>query len=76
MVFADRIDGDARLAALATLGRRWVDGSLTPEGLAAVIYGGAPLDSIDVEGDMALAKRFVTLFPLPEKAETAFNASY
>ena len=48
----------------------------TPEGLAAVIYGGAPLDSIAVEGDMALAKRFVTLFPLPEKAETASNASY
>jgi DNA-binding HxlR family transcriptional regulator len=41
----------------------------TPEGLAAVIYGGAPLDSIGVEGDIALAKRFVTLFPLPAKAE-------
>jgi DNA-binding HxlR family transcriptional regulator len=48
----------------------------TPEGLAAVIYGGAPLDSIGVEGDIALAKRFVTLFPLPPKAEPASNASY
>ena len=48
----------------------------TPEGLAAVIYGGAPLDSIGVEGDIALAKRFVTLFPLPEKAGPASNASY
>ena len=48
----------------------------TPEGLAAVIYGGAPLDSIGVEGDMALAKRFVTLFPLPQKAESASDASY
>ena len=45
-------------------------------GLAAVIYGGAPLDSIAVEGDIALAKRFVTLFPLPEKTEPASNASY
>ena len=39
----------------------------TPEGLAAVIYGGAPLESIGVEGDVDLARRFVGLFPLPEK---------
>ena len=38
-----------------------------PTALAAVVYGGAPLDSIGVEGDMALAKRFTTLFPLPLK---------
>jgi DNA-binding HxlR family transcriptional regulator len=35
--------------------------------LAAVIHGGAPLETIDVKGDIALAKRFVTLFPLPPK---------
>jgi DNA-binding HxlR family transcriptional regulator len=39
----------------------------TPEGLAAVVYGGAPLETMDVEGDVELARRFVTLFPLPEK---------
>ena len=39
-----------------------------PAELAAVIYGGAPLETIGVEGDIALARRFVTLFPLPEKA--------
>lgn len=39
----------------------------TPEGLAAVIYGEAPLETMQVEGDLALARRFVTLFPLPEK---------
>lgn len=39
----------------------------TPEGLAAVIYGGAPMETIGVEGDLALARRFVTLFPLPDK---------
>jgi len=39
-----------------------------PGDLAAVIYGGAPLESIGVEGDIALARRFITLFPLPEKA--------
>jgi DNA-binding HxlR family transcriptional regulator len=38
-----------------------------PTALAAVVYGGAPLDSIRVEGDLALAKRFTTLFPLPPK---------
>lgn len=40
----------------------------TPSALAAVIYGGAPFTTISIEGDMALAKRFVTLFPLPPKA--------
>ena len=50
--------------------------SATPEGLAAVIYNGAPLDSIGVEGDIAFAKRFVTVFPLPEKVDPATNASY
>ena len=39
-----------------------------PSELAAVVYGGAPLDMIRIEGDLALAKRFVTLFPLPPKA--------
>ena len=39
----------------------------SPSAVAAVIHGGAPFDTIEVEGDMALAKRFVTLFPLPSK---------
>lgn len=38
-----------------------------PSEIAAVIHGGAPFDLITVEGDKALAKRFVTLFPLPPK---------
>ncbi len=38
-----------------------------PAALAAVVYGGAPLETIGVEGDIELAKRFVTLFPLPPK---------
>ncbi len=38
-----------------------------PTALAAVVYGGAPLDSVAVEGDLKLAKRFTTLFPLPPK---------
>ncbi|MFL6728489.1 MAG: winged helix-turn-helix transcriptional regulator [Sphingomicrobium sp.] len=35
--------------------------------VAAVIHGGAPFETIRVEGDLALANRFRTLFPLPEK---------
>ena len=39
----------------------------TPSEIAAVIHGGAPFETIRVEGDMTLANRFRTLFPLPEK---------
>lgn len=38
-----------------------------PAELASVIYGGAPLETIGIEGDMALARRFIALFPLPPK---------
>ena len=43
--------------------------------LAGAIYGGQPLDALEAEGalridgDRALAEKFVTLFPLPPKAE-------
>ena len=39
----------------------------SPMEIVAAIHGGAPLETIAVEGDMELAKRFVTLFPLPPK---------
>jgi DNA-binding HxlR family transcriptional regulator len=39
-----------------------------PAALVGVVYGGAPLETIGVEGDVSLARRFVTLFPLPPKA--------
>jgi len=39
----------------------------TSSEVAAVIHGGAPFATIRVEGDLELAKRFVTLFPLPPK---------
>ena len=42
-----------------------------PSEIAAVIHGGAPFDLIRLEGDMALARRFRTLFPLPEKVQTS-----
>ena len=49
----------------------------TPPAVAAAVYGGAPLDALaaqgalSVEGDRALAARFVTLFVLPPKVEPA-----
>lgn len=45
-----------------------------PAAIAAAVYGGQPLAALEsagalsIEGDRALAHRFVTLFPLPEKA--------
>ena len=43
----------------------------TPSEVAAVVHGGAPFELIKVEGDMELAKRFSTLFPLPSKVATS-----
>ena len=42
-----------------------------PTALAAVVYGGAPLDLIVIDGDGKLAKRFLGLFLLPPKAGAA-----
>jgi DNA-binding HxlR family transcriptional regulator len=45
----------------------------TPPVLAGAIYGGQPLETLEqagalrVEGDRALARRFMSLFPLPSK---------
>lgn len=39
----------------------------SPTAIAAVVYGGASLDSVQVEGDRGLAEKFVRLFPLPPK---------
>lgn len=41
----------------------------TPDLVAGVLYGGAPLDIIEYDGDRQLAERFATLFPLPPKVE-------
>ncbi len=41
--------------------------SAAPATLAAVVYGGAPLDLLGLTGDHDLAERFVTLFVLPPK---------
>src|ERR671921_1678780 len=39
-----------------------------PTDVAAVVYAGAALDLLRIEGDRKLAKRFLSLFTLPPKA--------
>jgi len=41
----------------------------TPTAVAGVIHGGAPFETIKVEGDLDLARRFIGLFILPPKVE-------
>ena len=43
----------------------------SPTAVAGVIHGGAPFETIKVEGDLALARRFIDLFILPDKVEAA-----
>ena len=40
-----------------------------PTTIAGVVYGGAPLDLLRVEGNRDLAKRFLSLFTLPPKVD-------
>jgi DNA-binding HxlR family transcriptional regulator len=40
----------------------------TPDQLAGILYGGAPLDIMHFEGDRGAAERFTSLFHLPSKA--------
>jgi DNA-binding HxlR family transcriptional regulator len=39
-----------------------------PDQLKYVVYGGAPLDTLHIEGDRRLAQQFAQLFSLPPKA--------
>jgi len=43
----------------------------TPSAIASYVYAAAPLSSIEVEGDLALAERLPSLFPMPDKAQLA-----
>jgi hypothetical protein len=40
----------------------------TPSAIAGYVYAGAPLASIDAEGDLKLAGKLPGFFPMPEKA--------
>ena len=43
----------------------------SPTAVAGVIHGGAPFETIEVEGDLDAARRFIDLFVLPDKVEAA-----
>ena len=43
----------------------------SPMDVAAVVYAGAPVKLLGIEGDKALVKRFLALFRLPAKAQVA-----
>jgi DNA-binding HxlR family transcriptional regulator len=45
-----------------------------PAMLAAIVYGGQPLELVEVRGDRALARRFVGMFPLPAKVALPIEA--
>jgi DNA-binding HxlR family transcriptional regulator len=47
----------------------------SPSEVAAIFYGGAPLGSIAIEGDLDLARRLPSLFPMPPKAELPRSTS-
>jgi len=72
-----RLDGEpffwVREAGDIRIGRGEVEApdftlSGSPGDIAAIVYGGAPLEIARAEGDLTRARRFVTLFPLPPKA--------
>lgn len=42
-----------------------------PTDVAAVVYGGAPVDRLAIQGNQSIAKRFLKLFSLPPKAADA-----
>jgi len=51
-----------------------------PNLIAAMVYGGSSLEAVQAaglraEGELSLAERFATLFPLPEKAEATAGGS-
>lgn len=46
-----------------------------PAALAAIVYGGQPLDLVTIRGDHGLAEQFVKLFRLPPKVELPIEAA-
>jgi DNA-binding HxlR family transcriptional regulator len=73
--FVARLAGGKIAIARAGVDKADVVFSGTAPAIAAAVYGGQPLDALiaqgilSVEGDRAIARRFVTLFPLPPKVE-------
>jgi DNA-binding HxlR family transcriptional regulator len=75
--FLTRVSGGRIEVARGPIDRADVVFTGMPPAIAAAVYGGQPLDAlaaagaVSLEGDRALAERFVTLFPLPSKVEAS-----
>ena len=65
-----RKDGDIRIGR-GEIDQRDFALAGAPTEIAALVYGGAPLESVLADGDSAAARRFAGMFPLPPKAEPA-----
>ncbi len=69
--FVATIDGDLAIARTNPAGADALLAAPDAMAVAAVVYGGAPMGAggpVVVTGDLALARRFAGLFPLPPKA--------
>jgi DNA-binding HxlR family transcriptional regulator len=72
--YIGRLNSDGLAVARGDAGDADVTFTGTPPALAGAVYGGVPIDALaaqgalTVTGDRELADKFVTLFPLPEKA--------
>jgi DNA-binding HxlR family transcriptional regulator len=67
--FARVADGAIEVGA----GEVTADATITghPDALKMVLYGGAPADSLGIDGDCDAARRFLTFFSLPPKVQLA-----
>jgi DNA-binding HxlR family transcriptional regulator len=65
------VDGDAFEIGRGAIDRADLTVECTPDELKIVLYGGAPVESLRIEGDMDVARRFARLFSLPPKVELA-----
>jgi len=69
MIYVAEIVGGAIEVRRGSVGEGQALITAEPTQLAAVVYGGAPLDLLMIEGDEELARRFLKLFVLPPKAD-------
>ncbi|CAN5135356.1 winged helix-turn-helix transcriptional regulator [soil metagenome] len=78
--YVGRLDGDGFAVAQGEPAGADLLFTGQPGALAGAVYGGVPLEALaatgalEVKGDPALAARFLTLFPLPQKVEIPGHA--
>ena len=66
--FVVRVKGGILTAAREDDGQAEVQIDGTPEAVAAIVYGGAGLETVSISGDAGVFERFANFFELPPKA--------